>query len=492
MAESIAVRQNLAELWNRVVTQVAQESSNPNLGIFLSGSRPVSLHEGTLFVEFPNKFFRDWIETRHIGDLHDVLLQLTGESLKLRLVTRDEMQGDFAPQERPAASAATPRPRPAQTPKVQSVPTSQRLLRPVERTTEEPPVGALSEPEPVASQSLNPKYTFDTFVVGSGNRFAHAASLATASEPAGVYNPLFLYGGVGLGKTHLMQAIGHYVLQHHKHMHVVYVSSERFTNDLIGSLQEKKMVEFRQRYRNVDVLLIDDIQFIAGKESTQEEFFHTFNALYQANKQIVISSDRPPKEIPTLEDRLRSRFECGLIADIQAPDLETRVAILRQKALSERIDVPDEVLDLIATNIQSNIRELEGALNRVIAYSSLQQEPISLPLATEALKEIITTPKARPITIAAIQEEVAAHFGIKTADLKGKRRSRAIVYPRQIAMYLARELTDASLPRIGEEFGGRDHTTVMHACDKIRKEQEEDANLASILRNLIHRLQEKV
>lgn len=490
MAESIAVRQNLAELWNRVVSQVAQESSNPNLGIFLSGSRPISLYEGTLFVEFPNKFFRDWIETRHIGELQNALLQVTGESLNLRLVTRDEMQGDSLPQSPKGAPAASPRSRPVQAQKASSSPVAPRFLRSPER---EPAshVSSFAEAEPVASQSLNPKYTFDTFVVGSGNRFAHAASLATASEPAGVYNPLFLYGGVGLGKTHLMQAIGHYVLKHHKHMHVVYVSSERFTNDLINSLQEKKMVEFRQRYRNVDVLLIDDIQFIAGKESTQEEFFHTFNALYQANKQIVISSDRPPKEIPTLEDRLRSRFECGLIADIQAPDLETRVAILRQKALAEQIEVPDDVLDLIATNIQSNIRELEGALNRVIAFASLHQEPISLTLATEALKEIIATPKARPITIASIQEEVAAHFGIKTADLKGKRRSRAVVYPRQIAMYLARELTDASLPRIGEEFGGRDHTTVMHACDKIRKEMDEDPNLASIVRTLTHRLQEK-
>lgn len=490
MAESIAVRQNLAGLWNRVVSQVAEDSSNTNLGIFLSGSRPVSLHEGTLFVEFPNKFFRDWVETRHIGQLHDSLLRITGDNLNLRLVTRDEMQGHPARLGRTNAVPSAPRTR--------SVPAAEARMAPTPKPNVEPPaqvrrvpVESLAEPEPVASQSLNPKYTFDTFVVGSGNRFAHAASLATASEPAGVYNPLFLYGGVGLGKTHLMQAIGHYVLKHHKHMHVVYVSSERFTNDLINSLQEKKMVEFRQRYRNVDVLLIDDIQFIAGKESTQEEFFHTFNALYQANKQIVISSDRPPKEIPTLEDRLRSRFECGLIADIQAPDLETRVAILRQKALSDRIDVPDDVLDLIATNIQSNIRELEGALNRVMAYASLQQRPISLAMATEALKEIVATTKARPITIASIQEVVAAHFDIKTADLKGKRRSRAIVHPRQIAMYLARELTDASLPRIGEEFGGRDHTTVMHACEKIRKEQEEDTTLAATLRALTQKVQEK-
>lgn len=497
MAESITVRQNLAQLWNRIVGQVARDSSNTNLEIFLAGSRPISLHEGTLYVEFPNKFFRDWVETRHIGQLQESLFQIAGETWNLRLVTRDEMNSDVPRAARPATvtpihtsranDTEATRPRAGET----STDTPSVPAEAAAPVAHKAPRTPMKEPEPVASQSLNPKYTFDTFVVGSGNRFAHAASLATASEPAGVYNPLFLYGGVGLGKTHLMQAIGHYVLKHHKHMHVVYVSSERFTNDLINSLQEKKMVEFRQRYRNVDVLLIDDIQFIAGKESTQEEFFHTFNALYQANKQIVISSDRPPKEIPTLEDRLRSRFECGLIADIQAPDLETRVAILRQKAMSDQIDVPDEVLDLIATNIQSNIRELEGALNRVMAYASLQQTPISVHLAAEALKEIISSTKARPITIASIQEHVANHFGVKLVDLKGKRRSRAIVYPRQIAMFLARELTDASLPRIGEEFGGRDHTTVMHACDKIRKEQEEDTTLAATIRSITARVHDQ-
>lgn len=490
MAESITVRPNLAQLWERVVQHVAQGSANANLQIFLAGSRPVSLHEGTLFVEFPNKFFRDWVETRHLAELQEALYLVTREHWSLRLVTSEELaMGTFHPV----------------APKLQKTVTTV----PLHRAQPNPPVAPAAAPQaassfsvphfirprsesaPVASEILNPKYTFETFVVGSGNRFAHAASLATASEPAGVYNPLFLYGGVGLGKTHLMQAIGHYVLKHHRHMHVVYVSSERFTNDLINSLQSKQMVEFRQRYRNVDVLLIDDIQFIAGKESTQEEFFHTFNALYQANKQIVISSDRPPKEIPTLEDRLRSRFECGLIADIQAPDLETRVAILRQKAMSERIVVPDEVLYLIATNIQSNIRELEGALNRVMAYASLQKTPISLEMASEALKEIIATPETRQITIDDIMEAVAAHFGIKVADLKGKRRSRSIVHPRQIAMYLARELTDASLPRIGEEFGGRDHTTVMHACEKIRKDQQVDAQLAATLRAITARLQER-
>lgn len=484
MADGVSMQHNLAQMWERVIQRVSQDTRNANLEIFLAGSRPIRVQEGTLLVEFPNKFFRDWVETRHISQLYDSLSHITGESLSLRLVVGGELNGGARPA--PTSVAAQPAATPAQVPSgpfgAPASPT-QPTLRPLrERPTQS---------EPVASQLLNPKYTFDTFVVGSGNRFAHAASLATASEPAGVYNPLFLYGGVGLGKTHLMQAIGHYVLMHHRHMHVAYVSSERFTNDLITSLQNKQMVEFRQRYRNVDVLLIDDIQFIAGKESTQEEFFHTFNALYQANKQIVISSDRPPKEIPTLEDRLRSRFESGLIADVQAPDLETRVAILRQKALSDNIAVPDEVLDLIATNIQSNIRELEGALNRVMAYANVQQHPISVTVAGEALKEIISTAKARPITIAAIQETVALHFGIKVADLKGKRRSRAIVYPRQIAMFLAREMTDASLPRIGEEFGGRDHTTVMHACDKIRKEQAEDQSLAATLRAITHRVQEK-
>jgi chromosomal replication initiator protein len=314
---------------------------------------------------------------------------------------------------------------------------------------------------------LNPKYTFDTFVIGNSNRFAHAASLAVAEAPAQAYNPLFIYGGVGLGKTHLMHAIGHYTLSQNPNASVVYVSSEKFTNELINSIRDDRNDEFRNKYRNVDVLLIDDIQFIAGKERTQEEFFHTFNALHEANKQIIISSDRPPKEIPTLEDRLRSRFEWGLIADIQPPDLETRIAILKKKAKVENINVPNDVMLYIATKIKSNIRELEGALIRIVAYSSLTNKEVTVELAEEALKDIISDSRPRQITVNLIKEVVSKSFNVKIEDFNSKKRTRAIAYPRQVAMYLCRELTDLSLPKIGDEFGGRDHTTVIHAYDKI-------------------------
>ncbi|MDV9914841.1 chromosomal replication initiator protein DnaA, partial [Clostridioides difficile] len=297
--------------------------------------------------------------------------------------------------------------------------------------------------------------------------------------------PLFLYGGVGLGKTHLMHAIGHHIVSQKKDSKVVYVSSEKFTNELINSIKDDKNEEFRNKYRNVDVLLIDDIQFIAGKERTQEEFFHTFNTLHEANKQIIISSDRPPKDIPTLEDRLRSRFEMGLITDIQAPDFETRIAILRKKAQLERIDVPNEVMSYIAKNIKSNIRELEGALTRVVAYSSLSNRVISFDLATEALKDIITTSKNEEINVLRIKEKVSSVFNLKMEDFNSKKRTRSIAYPRQIAMYLTRELTDLSLPKIGEEFGGRDHTTVIHAHDKVSKDIEESEEIKTKIDKII-------
>lgn len=299
------------------------------------------------------------------------------------------------------------------------------------------------------------------------------------------YNPLFIYGGVGLGKTHLMHAIGHYILTQNPKANVVYVSSEKFTNELINSIRDDKNVEFRDKYRNVDVLLVDDIQFIAGKERTQEEFFHTFNALHDANKQIIISSDRTPKEIPTLEDRLRSRFEWGLIADIQAPDLETRIAILRKKAQMENIDVPNDIMIYIATKIKSNIRELEGALIRIVAYSSLTNKDVTIDLAEEALKDILSSSKPKEVDVPFIKEIVSKHLDIKMEDFNSKKRTRAISYPRQIAMYLCRELTDLSLPKIGEEFGGRDHTTVIHAYDKISKELEDDSDLKKKIDTLI-------
>jgi len=330
---------------------------------------------------------------------------------------------------------------------------------------------------------LNSKYTFESFVIGNSNRFAHAASVAVAESPANAYNPLFLYGGVGLGKTHLMHAIGHHIKENNPSAKVVYVSSEKFTNELINSIRYDKNPEFRNKYRSVDVLLVDDIQFIAGKESTQEEFFHTFNELYEARKQIIISSDRPPNEIPTLEDRLRTRFAWGLQADIQAPDFETRIAILKKKAEIEKYVVSSDVMVYIATKIKSNIRELEGALIRVMAYSSLtNNKNITVDLAAEALKDIISSSQTKNITIDLIQDVVANYYNLSIQELKSQRRTRNVAYPRQIAMYLSRKMTDMSLPKIGDEFGGRDHTTVIHAYEKISGMVKTDDSLTNAIK----------
>jgi len=324
------------------------------------------------------------------------------------------------------------------------------------------------------STPLNPKYIFEQFIVGASNRMAHAASRAVAEKPAHAYNPLFLYGGVGLGKTHLLHAIGHQVLQSFTGMRVLYVSSEKFTNDMINAIRENRNEEFRNRYRTIDILMIDDIQFIAGKDSTQEEFFHTFNALHSVGKQIVLSSDRPPKAILTLSDRLRSRFEGGLIADIQPPDLETRIAILRAKSDSLETPVPSEVIDYVAHKVQSNIRELEGALNRIMAYAMLNHKPLTVELAGQALNDLAANTRRRQITPTRVIESVANFYNMDINDLKAKSRSREIVVPRQIAMYIIREETDSSLTDIGTEFGNRDHTTVMHACEKIEKAKDSD------------------
>src|SRR5690625_398205 len=322
---------------------------------------------------------------------------------------------------------------------------------------------------------LNPKYTFDTFVVGAANRFAHAASLAVAEAPAKSYNPLFIYGGVGLGKTHLMHAIGHYVREYHPERRVIYLSSEKFTNEFINAIMDNKAESFRNKYRNVDILLVDDIQFLAGKEQTQEEFFHTFNTLHEENKQIIISSDRTPKEIPTLEERLRSRFEWGLITDISPPDLETRIAILSKKAKAEGLnDISNEVMLYIANQIDTNIRELEGALIRVIAYSSLVNRDIDTQLATEALKDIIPNNRPRKITVKVVQKFIAERYNVTIDEMLSRKRTKTIAYPRQVAMYMARELTELSLPKIGQEFGGRDHTTVIHAHKKISEQIEQE------------------
>jgi chromosomal replication initiator protein len=330
---------------------------------------------------------------------------------------------------------------------------------------------------------LNPKYTFDGFVIGAGNQFAHAAARAVAERPSKAYNPLFLYGGVGMGKTHLMQAIGHDIKRRNPEMSICYVSSEKFTNEMINALRYNKMSSFRDKYRGMDVLLIDDIQFLVHKERTQEEFFHTFNALHENLRQIVIASDRPPKELAEIEDRLRSRFEWGLIADIQPPDLETKVAILQKKAESEHVVLPTDVALYIASNIRSNVRELEGALIRLTAYASLTGGELNLPTAQEVLKNVIDS-QTKKITIDAIQKTVSEQFGLRPAEIKAKNNSRVIVYPRQIAMYLAKHLTDASLPEIGRQFGGKHHTTVLHSVEKIEEARKTDKDLNRLLNKL--------
>ena len=359
-------------------------------------------------------------------------------------------------------------------------------------TASPPPSGMRRPRRPRRSRPPNPKYTFDNFVIGSSNRFAHAAALAVAEAPAQAYNPLFIYGSTGLGKTHLLQAIGAYVSEHSRRWTTRYVTSETFMNDFINSLRDKRIEGFKQRYRTYDVLLVDDIQFFEGKERIQEEFFHTFNSLYEAGRQIVISSDRPPKEIATLEDRLRSRFEWGLITDIQPPDLETRIAILRKRVTTDGIAIPDpEVLTFIAGRVASNIRELEGALTRVLAFSSLTGLPLTVDLAEQVLRDLFPGGEGTSeVTIGKIQDAVSERFGLSIPELCSPRRSQAVAYPRQVAMYLSRELTDASLPKIGKEFGGRDHTTVMHANAKITRLISEDRSVYNLVQDLTARIKQ--
>jgi len=445
----------LESLWADVVERLKQELSTPSFETWVRSVVPKAIEDHRIILEVPTEFTRELIASRYTDLLRDIVHKAFEKSLDIQILV--------APPKAPKADS------------------------PVSRTK-----GGNSQPKASEFQTrLNTKYTFEAFVVGTSNRFAHAASLAVAEMPARAYNPLFLYGGVGLGKTHLMHAIGHTVLKQDSSKRVLYVSSENFTNELINAIQENKMVPFRNRYRNIDVLLIDDIQFVGGKERTQEEFFHTFEALHGADKQIVISSDRPPKDIPTLEERLRSRFEWGLISDIQPPDLETRMAILSKKAQLENLSVPDPVIQFIAGHIDTNIRELEGALIRVMAYGSITRQALTDELAYEALKDVISESRQRPITIRLIQEEVARHYDMRVDELKAKKRTKAIAHPRQIAMYIARELTDASLPKIGDEFGGRDHTTVMHACEKILNDKTRDPQLNQTIQMLIKRIQSR-
>jgi len=439
------------DLWTAALDRLEPRYNKPVFEMWLKPMRLVDLTPSEIVLAVQTTFARDWVENRLKGDITAVLHELLGAEVALRVVVDPGAETHTPATAVPAAKAAP---------------------------TDDLRIG-----------HLNPRYTFDDFVIGNSNRFAHAAALAVADAPAMAYNPLFLYGGVGLGKTHLMHAIGHRVLAHNPSANIVYVSSEKFTNEFIIAIKNNQTVEFRNRYRHVDVLLIDDIQFLEGKEQTQEEFFHTFNSLHEAQKQLVISSDRPPKEIQTLESRLRSRFEWGLLTDIQPPDFETREAILRKKAETEKVPVPDEVLAFIAKVIPSNIRELEGSLIRVVAFASLTKSAITVELASEVLKNAVAQAPMHRVTIPLIKERVAKHYGISIKEMEAQRRDQRVTLPRQIAMYIAWQLTGASLPQIAREFGKKDHTTAMYARDKIADMMDADEAFRNKVRSLVSQIQ---
>lgn len=429
---------SLDALWNELKATYQKDLSPASYNTWIETANPRTLDQNQLVVEVPSKIHKEYWEKNLATKIVEVGYMLSGNEIIPRFITGEEAEQEEIVEEKNPKVAA---------------------------------------PSPLKKAMLNPKYTFDTFVIGKGNQMAHAAALVVAEDPGSIYNPLFFYGGVGLGKTHLMHAIGHQMLQSQPNAKVKYVSSETFANDFINSIQNKTAEEFRQEYRNVDLLLVDDIQFFAEKEATQEEFFHTFNALYNEGKQIVLTSDRLPNEIPKLQERLVSRFAWGLSVDITPPDLETRTAILRKKAAAERLEIPDDTLSYIAGQIDSNIRELEGALVRVQAFAAMNSEDISTSLAADALKTLKSGKGHPQLSILQIQEEVAKYYHIQLKDLKGKKRVKSIVVPRQIAMYLARELTDNSLPKIGAEFGGKDHTTVIHAHEKIQQLMESSVSM---------------
>ena len=440
------------EIWDKVLEIAQERISNTSYQTFIKDTQLYSLKndEAIILVSLP--FNASWLNQRYSEIMQAIIYDVIGYEVKPHFISEDEL-----------ASYNNVNTQEVQEPQVQHSSIDDKTW---------------------GKEQFNMHNTFDTFVIGPGNRFPHAASLAVAEAPAEAYNPLFIYGGVGLGKTHLMHAIAHHVLSNKPNAKVIYTSSEKFTNEFIKSIRDNETEAFREKYRKIDVLLIDDIQFIQNKEQTQEEFFHTFNELHQNNKQIVISSDRPPKEIAKLEDRLRSRFEWGLIVDITPPDYETRMAILQKKIEEENLDIPPEALNYIANQIQSNIRELEGALTRLLAYSKLQGKPITTELTAEALKDIIQSPKSKKITIQDIQKIVGQYYSVRIEDFSAKKRTKSIAYPRQIAMYLSRELTDFSLPKIGEEFGGRDHTTVIHAHEKIANDIKSDPTFKQEVENL--------
>ncbi len=428
---------NMEELWNETCDLLQQEIARVSYDTWIGDNLvPARLEEDCLLLTVNMEPMKDFVISQYQKVIDKCLTRAASRTLRAELLTRAEME--------------------------------QRLNR-------------KGQEKAGVETRLNPKYTFDRFVVGGGNRFAHAAALAVAENPAEAYNPLFIYGGVGLGKTHLMQAIGHFAKERKPETKILYMTSETFTNDLINAIQMKKTYEFRERIRKVDILMVDDIQFIAGRESTQQEFFNTFNELHNDGKQIILTSDKPPKDIQRLEERLCSRFQWGLVADIQPPDLETRVAILRDKALREEIEVSDEVLQLIAGKIESNVRELEGGLTRLVAYSSLEGQPITTELAEAALKDIFNQRQHKQITAELIMRTVSDYYGLSLNEMTGATRKREITVPRQIAIYLTREMTGMSLPQIGAVFGGRDHTTVMHSCKAVEANLQKNDGLKSIL-----------
>ena len=455
---------DLAEIWVRCKDKLKESFNEKVFNVWIKPIMPLEVTDTYYKVAVKNDFFKTMLEENYAQVIEGVLAGIMSKNIKLIIETMDNGSSrSEAAEEMPA------------------VPVKREQQQLFNENT------SVQQPD---ESNLNPKYVFETFVIGNSNRFAHAAAQAVANDPAHAYNPLFLYGGVGLGKTHLMHAIGNRIKQNNPSMKVLYTSSEKFTNEIINSIQNKTTEAFRQKYRNIDCLIIDDIQFLKGKEQTQVEFFHTFNALKDADKQIIISSDRPPREIETLEDRLRSRFDQGLTADIQTPDLETRMAILRTKAASDNIVLPTEVITLLATNIATNIREIEGAYNKIVAYTSLMHMPITVETAQKVLSDMGNDIKTRTITYEGIIKVVADHYNVKQDELFNKKRTQNIAFPRQVAMYLCRELADLSYPRIGELFGGRDHTTVIHAYEKISNFKNSNLAFQNELQEIIEILRQ--
>ena len=469
----------LNHVWNQTLESLASGAITAQQRAFVALTRPLGFIGDTALIAAPNEFTKDVLETRLSPIVCDALSKILGREVRLAVTVDESIAPDLdddATDELADSTYADFNDRDIQSdPNPALPPEASRGPAPAPRTAE-------------GGSRLNPKYTFDTFVPGSSNRFAHAAARAVAEQPAKAYNPLFVYGESGLGKTHLLHAIGHYARTLYAGMKVRYVSSEEFTNEFINSIRDDKAKEFQRRYRDIDVLLVDDIQFLSGKVQTQEEFFHTFNTLHNANKQIVITSDLPPKQLQGFEDRMSSRFEWGLITDVQPPDLETRIAILRKKSAQERLTAPPEVLEFIASKMSTNIRELEGALIRVTAFASLNRAPVTLDLAEIVLKDLVTDAAGPEITSNLIMTQTAGYFGVTMDDLTGASRSRVLVTARQIAMYLCRELTDLSLPKIGQQFGGRDHTTVMHADRKVRQLIAERRSLYNQVSDLTARI----